>query len=242
MAVPISGAISLAKIRNEFEQDNYAHSLYGFTTGPTSLAAVWAGTYGAINTAASDPGGTLYSSKTAAPHRVGEILGYNHDFSSAITYINSFSSESASSDSNTSCGIQLRVQYLNGNIEVKFYGSGDSDSQSDNTLLYRITNPPAGYTVRHNEVSLTDAASGSDENPYYSGSSIGYDGSAVSIPASTSFVDFDANLDSGGDFEDPGTSDWNFSSQLIFEKSGSTTYTYSFTFSLTAENSGEGGE
>ena len=86
MAVPISGAISLAKIRNEFEQNNYDHSLYGYTTGPTSLGDMWDGTYGAINTNSTDPGGTSYTSKAAAPDKISELMGYNHDAAPAFSW------------------------------------------------------------------------------------------------------------------------------------------------------------
>ena len=86
MAVPISGAISLAKIRNEFEQNDYDHSLYGYTTGPTSLGDMWDGTYGAINTNSTDPGGTTFTSKAAAPDKISELMGYNHDAAPAFSW------------------------------------------------------------------------------------------------------------------------------------------------------------
>ena len=76
MAVPdATTAISLAKIRNEFEQNNYNHSLYGYTAGETSLASLSNGTYGTINTenAASDrPDGS-------PPHAMSEFFSYDHD-------------------------------------------------------------------------------------------------------------------------------------------------------------------
>ena len=116
MAVPISGAISLAKIRNEFEQNNYDHSLYGYTTGPTSLGDMWDGTYGAINTNSTDPGGTSYTSKAAAPDKISELMGYNHDAAPAFSWgtpgsitSNASSIYNQTSDDDTSGGdVRLR--------------------------------------------------------------------------------------------------------------------------------------
>lgn len=80
MAVPITGALSLAKIRNEFEQNNYSHSLYGYTSGSTSLAGLWTGTYGSINTASTYPGvSTTHVSASGQPHEMSEFRGYDHD-------------------------------------------------------------------------------------------------------------------------------------------------------------------
>ena len=82
MAVPASGAISLAKIRDEIENNNYNNSIYGYTSGETSLTSLSNGTYDTINTnnAASDrPDGS-------APHAMSEFYNYDHDKQGAFTW------------------------------------------------------------------------------------------------------------------------------------------------------------
>ena len=87
MAVPISGALSLAKIRNEFEQNDYSHSLYGYTTGSTSLAGLWTGTYGAINTNSTYPNvSTTHASVSGQPHEMSEFYAYNHDATAPFSW------------------------------------------------------------------------------------------------------------------------------------------------------------
>ena len=78
MAVPSSGAISLAKIRDEIENNDYNANIYGYTSGQTSLEDISDGTYDTINTqnaSADRPDGT-------APHSMSEFYAYDHDLSS----------------------------------------------------------------------------------------------------------------------------------------------------------------
>ena len=84
MAVPAagSGALSLAKIRNEIEENNYNHSLYGYTSSSTSLANLSNGSIDTINTNnASDdrPDGS-------APHAMSEFFDYDHDKTAAFSW------------------------------------------------------------------------------------------------------------------------------------------------------------
>lgn len=75
MAVPSSGAISLARIRGELQSSNY--SLY--TAAATSLGSASNGTYGAINTynaSADRPDGNT-------PHAMSEFYAYDHDYNPA---------------------------------------------------------------------------------------------------------------------------------------------------------------
>ena len=75
MAVPASGEISLAKIRNEIETNAYGTA---YTAGSTSLTSLSTGVYDTINTAnaaADRPDG-------ATPHNMSEFFSYDHDFSS----------------------------------------------------------------------------------------------------------------------------------------------------------------
>lgn len=83
MAVPdATTAISLAKIRNEIEENNYDHSLYGYTTGSTSLADLSDGTIDTINTnndSADRPDGST-------PHAMSEFFSYDHDAAPAFSW------------------------------------------------------------------------------------------------------------------------------------------------------------
>lgn len=95
MAVPASGAITLAKIRDEIENDNYNNSIYGYTSGETSLTSLSNGTYDTINTqnaAADRPDGT-------APHAMSEFYNYDHDKAASFTW-NSTTGEVYSPTSN----------------------------------------------------------------------------------------------------------------------------------------------
>ena len=99
MAVPSSGAISLAKIRDEIENNNYNANIYGYTSGQTSLEDISDGTYDTINTqnaSADRPDGT-------APHSMSEFYAYDHDLSS-LTQKN-VSGGSGLSSSTTACGM-----------------------------------------------------------------------------------------------------------------------------------------
>ena len=74
MAVPASGEISLAKIRNEIETNAYGTA---YTAGSTSLTSLSTGVYDTINqsnAAADRPDG-------ATPHNISEFFNYDHDAS-----------------------------------------------------------------------------------------------------------------------------------------------------------------
>ena len=93
MAVPSSGSLSLAKIRDEIENNNYNANIYGYTSGQTSLKDISDGTYDTINTAnatADRPDGS-------APHSMSEFYAYDHDMTSLTQkYVSSGTSSSSS--------------------------------------------------------------------------------------------------------------------------------------------------
>lgn len=153
---------------------------------------------------------------------------------SATTYYSSISAESYSSDSAVIANVNLEVSYSSGNIDVRL-SAGDSPSLTNNTIVYRISNAPSGYTVKRGTITVN-----SGDSPNTAGTTIGT--TATAIPTSTSFVDVEYQVDSGGGYDEFGSAGSNFSSSLVFEKSGATTFTYSFTIDLTAENAGEGGQ
>ena len=77
MAVPSSGILRLASIRNELENNVYEVT---YTANATSLTSASTGTYGTINTANSSsdrPDGST-------PHAMSEFYSYNHD---EVTYV-----------------------------------------------------------------------------------------------------------------------------------------------------------
>ena len=84
MAVPNSGILRLASIRNELENNVYEVT---YTANATSLTSASTGTYGTINAAnaATDrPDGST-------PHAMSEFYNYDHDiWNGKIKFINVF--------------------------------------------------------------------------------------------------------------------------------------------------------
>jgi hypothetical protein len=224
MAIVSSGAISLGTTAGT---DRSISGEFGGTT-PHGLSEYYRdGSY-------SD-GINIPSGETGIPASGAIAFSdfYGTSNVSATTYYSSISAESYSSDSAVIASSDLRVFYLNGNIDVRAIG-GDTQSPSSGTTVYRISGAPSGYTVR------TTVPSFSGDIPSMSGSTIGT--TATSIPTFSSFVDREFALDSGGGYDDPGSALTTITGSLIFEKSGSTTFTYSYSISLEAENAGEGGQ
>lgn len=79
MACPASGEIRLARIRGEFESNNYNNS---YTNVSTSLGQASIGTYGSINTynAPAD------RPDQSQPHAMSEFYSYDHDYNPAPDY------------------------------------------------------------------------------------------------------------------------------------------------------------
>lgn len=219
MTLQASGAISLADIQTEFGGSN-----------PISLSEYYRdGSY-------SD-GINIPSGETGIPASGAISFSdfYGTSNVSATTYYSSMSAESYESDTPAIASADLQVFYSSGNIDVRFSG-GDTVSPANDTIVYRISNAPSGYTVKRGTITVN-----ADDSPdIASGTSIGI--FATSIPTASSYVDVEYKVNSGGGYEDPGDIHSNFSSSLIFEKSGATTFTYSFTIDLQAENAGEGGQ
>lgn len=175
----------------------------------------------------SSPGGGL----TGAPYGIGEFGGYIGIV--ATTHYSSFDLQSFSSDSNIDVRARLRAFYSSGNILVKLSGSADDFYPTSNTTMFSITNAPSGYTVRYGTFSHNF------EIPDISGT---ITGTATSIPTAPSSKYVDMEGESGGGYDDAGSFFATGSGSLIFEKSGSTTFTYNFNYSLEAETEGSGGE
>ena len=175
----------------------------------------------------SSPGGGL----TGSPYGMGEFGGYVGIV--ATTHNSSFSLDIFSADSNVDVRARLRAFYSSGNILVKLSGHADNFSPASNTTMFSITNAPSGYTVRHGTFSHNF------DIPDITGT---ITSTATSIPTAPSSVYVDMEGESGGGFDDAGSFFATGSSSLIFEKSGSTTFTYNFSYSLEAETEGSGGE
>lgn len=145
MAVPSSGAISLAKIRDEIENNNYNANLYGYTSGPTSLTDISDGTYDTINTAnavSNRPDGSI-------PHSMGEFYSYDHDLVSITQIGSTYSGNYSSSSWQT---VSIDVSSFKGKT-VRFvfhYVSGTNytgDLQVDNLTFprYYTLSDTGGY-------------------------------------------------------------------------------------------------
>jgi hypothetical protein len=176
----------------------------------------------------TSPGGGI----TGSPFGMGEFGGYVNTY--ATTSHTSISADSFESDSNAQAFIRWNVQYnSSGNIRV-FVTGGDNISPTSGTTVYLITNPAAGYTVRHGTFSHTG-----DDTPSTLGTISSSASTISTAPASTSIR---LLIESGGGYEDFAMVQAAGSGSLIFEKSGSPTFTYSFTYDMTAETEGSGGE
>ena len=170
----------------------------------------------------------------SAPHAMSEFHGYVQTL--ATTYDNTLEENEYSQDTNIIVHPQLRIQYLSGNINVKWYADSENPSPSSGTLVYQIVNPASGYTVRDSHTETGDG-------PYaWTSSNIQPNGSSVSIPTSSQFIDWQPSFESGSGYDDAGANNTTMTVSLIFEKSGETTFTYNFTLAVEIEGAGEGGQ
>lgn len=182
-------------------------------------------------------GGTLVSSSVSGIPSSGEIkmsqfYGKKSLFDETID--STLSATSFEVDTPAVAQVDLDLHYdTDGDIRIRI-GGGDSTSPSTNTVVYRIHNAPSGYTVRKANIST----GGND--PASTSGNIG--STATSIPTTPSYIYFRASGNSGGGYDDEGSFNGTVTGDLIFEKSGNPTFTYSFTISLEAENFGEGGQ
>ena len=114
MAVPSSGALSLASIRGELENNSYA----AYTSAATSLEEASTGDYGIINTgnAAAD------RPDQVTPHAMSEFYAYDHDISSGWAAYTLVYKSGKFSDCSGVCGgsgSNVTVHVLNGGGSVQ---------------------------------------------------------------------------------------------------------------------------
>ena len=130
MACPSSGALSLASIRGEIENNSYA----AYTSASTSLESASEGTYDTINTnnAASDrPDGS-------DPHAMSEFYAYDHDASSggswaAYTLVYKSGKFSDCSGVCGGSGSNVTVHVLNGGGSVQSIFDNDETIYSSSS-------------------------------------------------------------------------------------------------------------
>ena len=222
MALAPNPPICLTDLRTEFGDAN---------GGNVCLTEYYAG-------GANVPSGTTDFSGTAIPSSgtlcLTDFLGASNVYDT--TYHNSLSENEFAVDTRIIVRPQLRIQYASGNINVNWYPTSENPSPGSGTLVYQIVNPASGYTVR--ETSTFTGDGGID----MSYSNINRNGSAVSVPTSTFYTDWQPSFDSGGDYDQFGSNNTTMTVSLIFEKSGETTFTYNFTLDVEIETAGEGGQ
>lgn len=161
MAVPSTGPLSLAKMRNEILENNYNHSLYGYTANKTSLQFLSTGLHGTINQSANPkPDGS-------APYAMSEFYGYDHDASS-ITQIGSTYTGQYSTSAWQTVSIDVTA-YKGKTVRFIFhYVSGTSytgDLQIDQVsfpVYFSFINSWAGITNTFGSSSFTSVSSGSN--------------------------------------------------------------------------------
>jgi hypothetical protein len=220
MALAPNPPICLTDLRTEFGDANGGNvCLTEYYAGGANVPSNTSGTNGAVPTS-----GTVC---------LTDFLGTANV--AATTYDSSLSESEYSMDTNIIIRPQLRIQYASGNINVNWYPDSENPSPSEGTLVYQIVNPASGYTVRD---SHTETGDGPNNWTY---SNIQPNGSAVSIPTSTFFTDWQPEFESGGSYDQEGTNFSTLTVSLIFEKSGETTFTYNFTLDVEIETAGEGG-
>ena len=125
MAVPSSGAISLAGIRAEITTNTYNAS----ATVLTGLAEASTGTYGTINTS-NDPANRPNGS---TPHAMSEFYVYDHDLSSFNDNI-SFDFDGTNDYLEAGGNLAAAISVVNGSISTWI----KIDSMSANGLIWAI--------------------------------------------------------------------------------------------------------
>ena len=221
MALAPNPPICLTDLRTEFGDANGGNvCLTEYYAGGANVPSGTSGTNGAVPTS-----GTVC---------LTDFLGTSNVYDT--TYDSTLSEQEYSLDSNIIIRPQLRIQYASGNINVNWYPDSENPSPGSGTLVYQIVNPASGYTVRD---SHTETGDGPNNWTY---SNIQPNGSAVSIPTSTFFTDWQPEFESGGSYDQPGENFSTLTVSLIFEKSGETTFTYNFTLDVEVETAGEGGQ
>jgi len=175
---------------------------------------------------------TAGSPNQVAPYKISEFYGWSH--TTDTTYYSSLEEQEMSVDTNVYATPRLLVRYKSGNIDVNWNGTTDGESPNSGTLVYQITNIASGYTVRNTYTSTGDG-------PYGHTGTIGPNGTGISIPTDPSYISWAQQYESGGGYDDEGSNDTTVTGSLIFEKSGSTTFTYSFTLTVELLSLGEGG-
>jgi len=221
MALAPNPPICLTDLRTEFGDANGGNvCLTEYYAGGANVPSGTSGTNGAVPTS-----GTVC---------LTDFLGTSNVYDT--TYDNSLSENEYSVDTNIIVRPQLRIQYASGNINVNWYPDSENPSPSSGTLVYQIVNPASGYTVRETH---TETGDGPDTWTY---SNIQPNGSAVSVPTSTFYTDWQPSFESGGSYDQPGQNISTLTVSLIFEKSGETTFTYNFTLDVEIETAGEGGQ
>jgi hypothetical protein len=221
MALAPNPPICLTDLRTEFGDANGGNvCLTEYYAGGANVPSGTSGTNGAVPTS-----GTVC---------LTDFLGTSNVYDT--TYDSTLSEQEYSVDTNIIIRPQLRIQYASGNINVNWYPDSENPSPSSGTLVYQIVNPASGYTVRN-----THTATGDGPNNW-SYSNIQPNGSAVSIPTSTFYQDWQPTFESGGSYDQPGQNISFLTESLIFEKSGETTFTYNFTLDVEIETAGEGGQ
>jgi len=221
MALAPNPPICLTDLRTEFGDANGGNvCLTEYYAGGANVPSGTSGTNGAVPTS-----GTVC---------LTDFLGTSNVYDT--TYDSTLSENEYSVDSNIIVRPQLRIQYASGNINVNWYPDSENPSPGSGTLVYQIVNPASGYTVRETH---TETGDGPDTWTY---SNIQPNGSAVSVPTSTFYTDWQPSFESGGSYDQPGQNISTLTVSLIFEKSGETTFTYNFTLDVEIETAGEGGQ
>jgi len=222
-------AITLAKIRDEIENNNYNNSIYGYTSAATSLTSLSNGTYATINTqnaSADRPDGS-------APHAMSEFFSYDHDKQAAFSWptpVGGFSYANSSDyvvqdingNGNTaSAGTQIELTFNSNGSHVHktkdyitggtgTYNTGGSFSSSGTPTILQ-----ARWVIVDGDFTMDGSAADKISVGYVPGGSI-------------ASVYQDVRTGTNGDATDLDFSDsWRTITPAVFGGSGSNTQTFS---------------
>ena len=192
-------------------------------------------------------GANVPSSNTGVPAngtiKLSDFYGASN--TTATTFVSSIDTHATNQDGPISSSYQLQVIYTNAStIRVRvFVDEAIHSTPTDGSTVFQITGAPSGYTVRRG--TITDGVGGhSDSFSIIPSSSTNrIETTAKSIPTSGTELKFGQLVNSGGGFDDGESVAHNAGTcSLIFEKSGGTTFTYSYNYDIEAQNEGAGGE
>ena len=165
MAVPTSGTLRLASIRNELQNNSYTST---FTGSPTSLKSASLGLHATINVA------NINANKpdTSTPYAMSEFYGYDHD-GSIGTSPGSFSQATSAAQNNNSkpTWVSVSAQSGTGSSSITLGMTANTGGNRAGNIVITFTfgtllgsHPSGTNNLTTRTTSVSQAGSGGDDN------------------------------------------------------------------------------